>query len=301
LALFEKLKEEHDITKVEKSDNAKVPVHLWDEEVVGRELTEREKEALTMMRLVWLRIYRKGLLRDVQAHLVSKFGGEWIELAKSGKGGQGLVTELMAMREILWRATENDWFEYPMGSRLLHFCFPARYQVQALEGIRVLFIADRLTSMWSQPPLGEEEKKVLQKKIKSFVVKSYIAPIEGKILSLINYFAVIKGIINNVVMDWHIVFHAGANKLNDCVWTPSFSLPTLNSLLRLVDEDTLMADRDMGEMFLNFQLHSKTVRFMGIDLGPLDFMPDECSHRWMCWQRNLMGFRGSPYNLVKMY
>jgi hypothetical protein len=97
------------------------------------------------------------------------------------------------------------------------------------------------------------------------------------------------------------VFHAGANKLNDCVLIPSFSLPSLNLLLHLVDKDTLMAERDMGEMFLNFQLHLNTVRFMGIDLGPLDFTPDKCSHWWMCWQRNLMGFRGSPYNLVKMY
>ena len=62
--------------------------------------------------------------------------------------------------------------------------------------------------MQSQPPLGEEKKKVLQKKIKSFVVKGYIAPIEGKILSLIKYFAVPKGIINDVVMEWQIVFHA---------------------------------------------------------------------------------------------
>ncbi len=102
-----------------------------------------------------------------------------MELAKSGKGGRGLVTELMDMREILWQAAENDWFEYPMGSRQLHFCFPARYQVQALEGVHVLFTADGPTSMRSQPPLGEEEKKVLQKKIKSFAVKGYIAPIEG--------------------------------------------------------------------------------------------------------------------------
>jgi hypothetical protein len=201
-----------------------------------------------------------------------------MELAKSGKGGRGLMTKLMAMREILWQAVENDWSEYPMGSRLLHFCFPAWYQVQALEGVRVLFTADGPISMQSQPPLGKEEKKVLQKKIKSFVVKGYIAPIEGKILSLIKYFVAPKGIINNVVMDWHIVFHAGANKLNNCIWMPSFSLPTLNSLLRLVDEDTLMADQDMGEMFLNFQLHLNMVKFRGIDLGPLDFTPDKCSH-----------------------
>ncbi len=108
LALFNKLKEEHDIAKAVKSDNAKVPVHLWDEGVVRGEPMEREKEALTTMQLFWLPVYRKGLLRDVQAHLVSKFGGEWMELAKSGKGGQGLVTELMAMRELLWQDTEND-------------------------------------------------------------------------------------------------------------------------------------------------------------------------------------------------
>jgi hypothetical protein len=73
LALFDKLKEEHDIAKAVKSDNAKVPVHLWDEGVVGWEPTEQEKEALTMMRLFCLHVYRKGLLRDVRAHLVSKF------------------------------------------------------------------------------------------------------------------------------------------------------------------------------------------------------------------------------------
>ena len=157
-----------------------------------------------------------------------------------------------------------------------------------------MFTADRPTSMRSQPPLGEEEKKVRQKKIKSFVVKGYIALIEGKILLLIKYFAVPKEIINDVVIDWQIVFHAGANKLNNCVWIPSFSLPTVNSLLRLVNKETQMADWDTGEMFLNFQLHLNTSRFTGIDLGPLKFMADVCNHRWMCWTRNLMGFRSSP-------
>ncbi len=79
-----------------------------------------------------------------------------MELARSGKGGQGLVTELMAMQEILWQAAENDWFEYPMGSRLLYFCFPTQYQIQALEGVRILFTADGPTSMQGQPLLGKE-------------------------------------------------------------------------------------------------------------------------------------------------
>ncbi len=137
---------------------------------------------------------------------------------------------------------------------------------------------------------------MLWKKIKKSMEWKYIAPPAGKIMSLIKYFAVPKGLD-----DWRIVFHAGANKLNDCVWAPWFCLPTMNSLLRIVDEETLMQDMDVGEMFLNFQLHPNTVKFAAVDLGPLNFTFNKCLHRWMCWTRNLMGFRSSPYNSIRMY
>ncbi len=42
-------------------------------------------ELMAMQEILW-QVYRKGLLRDVQAHLVLKFRGESMELAKSGKG-----------------------------------------------------------------------------------------------------------------------------------------------------------------------------------------------------------------------
>jgi hypothetical protein len=54
-----------------------------------------------------------------------------------------------------------------------------------------------------------------------------------------------------------VVFHAGANKLNDCIWAPFFTLSLLNSLLRIVNWNSLQEDRDMGEMFLNSQLDPK--------------------------------------------
>jgi hypothetical protein len=116
-------------------------------------------------------------------------------------------------------------------------------------------------------------KGSIAKKIIKFVDRKYIAPPSGKIKSLIKYFAVPKGTDN-----WRIVFHAGANKLNDCVWTPSFCLPTVNSLLRIMDEGTFMQDMDVGEMILNFQLHPNTMRFAAVDLGSLEFMADKCSH-----------------------
>ena len=61
-----------------------------------------------------------------------------------------------------------------------------------------------------------------------------------------------------------------------------------------------MQDRDIGEMFLNFELDPLIRKFTGVDVGPLGFTEEECSSRWLCWVKNLMGFRPSPYNSVRM-
>jgi hypothetical protein len=129
-----------------------------------------------------------------------------------------------------------------MGSRLLYFNFPPCYQHQALSGAPMFYMTPGPTTRRKQPPLAPDEKEVPCKKIIKFVAKGYIGPIEGKISLLIKYFAVPKGIINGVVQDWRTVFHAGTNKLSDCIWTPSFSLPTVNTLLCIVNHNTLMAD-----------------------------------------------------------
>ena len=72
----------------------------------------------------------------------------------------------------------------------------------------------------------------MRKKIKEFIDRKYITPLIGRRLkSLIKYFVVPKGVVDGKVHDWRVVFHAGANKLSECVWAPSFMLPTLNSLL----------------------------------------------------------------------
>ena len=62
-----------------------------------------------------------------------------------------------------------------------------------------------------------------------------------------------------------------------------------------------MEDRDIGEMFLNFELHPNTRRFTGVDVGPLELDMDGVRQHWLVWTKNLMGFRSSPYNSVKMY
>jgi hypothetical protein len=61
-----------------------------------------------------------------------------------------------------------------------------------------------------------------------------------------------------------------------------------------------MTDRDIGDMFLNFQLHGSVVPFTGVNLSSLYNSPDEEGPRWAVWDRNLMGFAALPYNSIKM-
>ena len=49
----------------------------------------------------------------------------------------------------------------------------------------------------------------------------------------------------------------------------SFWLHTIDSLVRALDKDAWMTDRDVGNVFLNFQLHRTAVPFPGVDLSSL--------------------------------
>ena len=145
---------------------------------------------------------------------------DWVERVKGGN--TKALEDVEAIHEVLWQAARNDWFEYPLGSRLIFFRFPTRYCTQAKRGVRVFYRCKGPSSWRRQPPLKPDKKAILKKKILKFVGKSYLAPPVGRFGSLIKYFAIPKGVIDNVVQDWRIVFHAGANKLNDCVWAPLF-------------------------------------------------------------------------------
>ena len=110
------------------------------------------------------------------------------------------------------------------------------------------------------------------------------------------YFGVPKGVVDGVPQDWRIVYHAGANGLNDAIWVPSFWLPGTNSLLRIVNCETYMEDRDIGEMFLNYQLHHSIRKFAGVDVGALGLAEES---QWYYWAKNFMGAKPSPFNSVR--
>ena len=64
---------------------------------------------------------------------------------------------------------------------------------------------------------------VLQDKIIKYYRKRHIIEPPSKLKSAIQFFAMQKGVAEDGgAANWQVVFHTGANGLNDCVWVPSF-------------------------------------------------------------------------------
>lgn len=293
-----------------KADDAEVPVHLWND-VIKEGATVRSDRcdacvdhAVDVLRDWGLKRFWKRLYDDCIQRLRTNYGREWFNLPRRKDGNlTNLGIEIKALSDIMWYATECNWFEYKSGSALHYFRFPLFYQGIARDGVQVFFEKDGPELMRGQPPVtDEQEKTVLRSKVGKVIKRGYLFGSGIRLRSLIRYFAVPK-----TDMDYRIVYDATANGLNDAVWAPSFWLPTVDTLVRNVDANTWMLDRDIGDMFLNFPLDRRVWPYTGLNLETLfDGTAEEdadiikmAGSKWVHWGRCLMGFKPSPYNAIK--
>jgi len=135
------------------------------------------------------------------------------------------------------------------------------------------------------------EKKLVVEKLTKVRERRYIAP--GYVVSLTAFFPVPKG-----DDDIRMVYDGSVSGLNDSMWVPRFVLPTIQTHLRAVEEQTYMADVDVGEMFLNFVLHEELRSLSGVDLTCF-FPSADGSPVWETWQRAAMGLKSSPYQCTQ--
>lgn len=159
------------------------------------------------------------------------------------------------------------------------------------DGARVWIKSDLPTSKTKHRMAKDKGVVALVKeKLGDVRMKAYL--VAGVVLSLISVFDVPKG-----KDDIRLVYNGSSSGLNDAVWAPWFSLPTVDSHLRAVDESTFMSDNDVKEMFLNFMMDPVIRPYSGVDLTTL--FPEEvlCAGLvlWVLWERLFMGFRPSPY------
>ena len=309
----ESIAEDKRFSKAVKSDDAEVPVHLWNDRLFTADVDSScaspsdscKVAAANKLRELGLRMYRRSLRKDCIMRINTLFGEGWHRAPRVKPDGSltELGVELHGLTNILWYASESTWFEHKSGSTLHYFRFPPIYQRLAKEGVPIFFEKAGPTSKTKQarfrnPAMKEGAKAKLNKAMD----RKYIVEASITLKSLIKYFAVPKG-----EDDIRMVYDATANGLNDAVWSPSFWLPTVESMLRAVTPTSFILDRDMGEQFHNFPLHPSVWPYTGLDLGPIfDDDEEEDDHstvkkrRWYHWVRCLMGFKPSPYNSVKM-
>ena len=296
---LKKIAEAKEFAKAVKADDAEVPKYLWNDRVrCPPGVTKAQRDiALEAFRKLGHRWFLQGLVRDCLAYVRITHRTMWEkprrfkvgELTKLGKDREAIAS-------ILWHSVNTSWFDYHAGSTLVHFRFPPRYREMARDGVEVFFEKPGPTTHDTQPSINDPRMREMAKeKIFKVVKRRYLLTLGNKAKSMIKYFAVPKG-----EDDIRMVYDATANHLNECVWVPSFWLPTIDSLLRTLDKYSWMTDRDVGDMFLNFRLHWKVRPFTGVDLSSLYDSPNDPGPRWAVWDRNLMGFAALPYCSVKM-
>ena len=283
-----------------KADDAEIPTHLWDDRVNAPSVSKRQKgKALSGFRKLGFRWFRRGLVEDCSKFMRSEHGKDWKERG-ARRDATGKLTELgrdlAAIAGMLWHAGHTTWFEFNAGSRLVHFRFPPRYRKEARDGVRPFFERPGPTTRRTQSIVEDADLRAkTMDKIDKVIRRRYLLP-EGtpgvSLKSYIKYFAVPKG-----EDDIRMVYDATANKLNEAVWVPSFWLPSIDTLVRNVGSESWMTDRDVGDMFLNYQLHEEVRPFTAVDLSCLRAGDGPA---WAVWDRNLMGFAASPYNSIKM-
>lgn len=287
--------------KAVKADDAEVPTYLWDLRVLGPNPEARKLKAMHGFRLFGQVVFLRCLRKDCTARLEHKFGRAWRFMSCTTPSGKltRIGREKEAIRNLLWHASHASWFEYHCGSHLYHFRFPIHYQRMARDGVPIYFEKPGPSIMNPQPDFPDPAvRERVKSKVDKVIRRRYMAKLTTgvNIKSLIKYFAVPKG-----VDDVRIVYDGTASGLNESVWAPSFWLPTIDSLIRALDSDAWMSDRDIGDMFLNFKLHESAWPFAGVDIKPiLDENGKASLDRWYYWVRNAMGFKSSPYNSIKM-
>jgi hypothetical protein len=285
--------------KAVRSDDVPVPEHLWNDHVKALGIAkEMRDKALAGFQNLGLRWFKSALKRDCADFVARAHGVDWT--SKPRKGRNGDLTELSqdqhAIANLVWYSTHTNWFEFNAGSQLVFFRFPQQYWREARDGVRTFFEQPRPTTRRAQPII--QDPVICSKtrdKIEKVLKRRYLVPTDLVIKSNIKFFPVPKG-----EDDIRIVYDATANKLNEAVWVPTFWLPAIDSLARAVGSDSWMTDKDIGDMFLNFQLHQDIKPFTGVDLTCLYDGPGDPGPQVAVWDRNLMGYAALPQNSIKM-
>ncbi len=297
--------------KATKSDDASVPVGLWNDRVPSDQPTRRNQllDFLRRITLCWYRKkkHRQGFLLWFKAQYSFLFIKPTSYYINSHQYKITLKVsrilhhpmarrDWLAGQECVERCSNTSWWEWDLGSRPLFWRWNTEYQAIIRDGLPLWCTSTLPTSKTPQRQEPDPNlREAVQRKLIKVRNRKYLQP--GLVKSLTSYFSVPKG-----ENDIRLVYDGTKSGLNGTLWSPWFRLPTIEQHLRSVELGTFMGDLDIADMFLNFMLHPAVQPYAGVDLTP--FFPEELTalkHTvWERWTRCAMGFRPSPYQSIQV-
>ena len=98
-----RLKEDKQLSKATKADDADVPIYLWNEYITAPCVTEEMKNwSLKCLRRIGFKFFLKALQNDCAAYLADEYGMDWTSAARDAGGSPTkLGRDLAAIRNII--------------------------------------------------------------------------------------------------------------------------------------------------------------------------------------------------------
>jgi hypothetical protein len=225
-----------------KSDDAAVPEYLWNMRLVPDEDPEKV-DKLRRLRKFAFQWCKRNLWREFLQWFYTKYEGfprhlgnqtmegyhQWrAEIQVALTASRECMRDWEAGRECVSRYCNSGWWEWHDGSRPHFWRWPHEYQQAIRDGVTPWF--RHITPTWQVPQRPENDirvKAAMKEKLEKIRRLKYIQV--GPMVSLTSYFAVPKG-----KDDIRMVYDGTKNGLNDSLWAPWFSLPTVKMHLRFV-------------------------------------------------------------------
>jgi hypothetical protein len=285
-----------------KSDSAQVRTELWDSKVLqGLSFKPLDhSRSLHVLRNWLLTVWRRGILLSYCAWERTTLQKDIpdCEWYKYRRCNLPVKRSREIALECIQRACNSSWWNWDSGSRPFFWRWPDDYHKEIRDGVKGWYSGGELSWKRKQRGPGSVELiPIVHDKLATIRDKGYVEV--GPIWSLMPFFNVPKG-----KDDVRMVYDGTKSGLNDHLFAPWFSLPTVDMLVRSLDPGYYMADNDVREIFHNFILHQDLRKYCGLDLS-LYFRKDPTAsynHKgqmWERWNRLAMGLRLSPYCAVQ--
>jgi hypothetical protein len=286
--------------KAAKNDDAGINYDFWDLNVIAPWSRDplfedrirliklvHKKHPNDSIRKLALHVWKRNVWRSLRRHLRKSFDIEWAK-RRSEFDSTPLEKTLSAGSNCIRRCMNADW--WTSGFRLLFWRWPSESQDWARDGLPIPMLTQPIPYKKPQPREKDPDiRAAVRAKFDKFRGKGYVT--QGTVSGLTGYFTVPKG-----DGDVRLVFDATKSGLNKAIWSPSFSLPSLSSLLSALEPGIWMADIDVAEHFHNFLLDPVLRPFCGVDISP--YYSEVTS--WERWERCVMGIKTSPYGCIRM-